>query len=186
MVIGITGGIGSGKTLVTDYLSRFLPIVDADVISRGIFTDGEGAAAIARAFPDCVKNGLPDRAALREKIFASPAAVEKLNSVTHPLIIERIKAELRGKERVVLSAPLLYEAGLDGLCDTVVAIVAPVAARVARVMARDAVSEESVRRTMSAQIAEEELIRRADVVIINDSSKDELLEKVKLWYDGIK
>ena len=182
--VGITGGIGSGKSAVTQRLEEHgIPVVDADVVAREVVEPGRPAlAAIAQHFgPEILlADGTLDRAALRKRVFEDPAERTWLEGVTHPAIREEIIHQL-GQARapyVVLSSPLLLEAGQNDFTDYVVVVDVPEELQVARTSARDNNDPLLVRKIMAAQLSRADRIARGDEVIDNRGSLDELREQV--------
>ena len=174
-VLGLTGGIASGKTAVSDILAaKSIPIIDADVISRNITKEGSKCnEEVKLAFPSCVNDGALDRKKLRELVFNDQIAREKLNSITHPYIFSEIKAELdKADGLVVLSAPLLFECGLEKLCDKVAVVSTNEDERIKRVIERDNISKELAIKIINSQVCERERLSRSNFVIFNDSGLD--------------
>lgn len=180
LVIGITGGIGSGKTAVSDrFAGRGIVVVDADLASRVVVEPGRPAlTAIREHFGDEViaADGSLDRAALRSMVFADPAERRWLEQLLHPLIGEEIRSSLQAAASpyAVLASPLLFEAGQVNLVDRVLVVDVPEALQVARTAARDGNSEEQVRAIMAAQADRETRLAKADDVIVNDRGLEEL------------
>ncbi len=178
--VGITGGIGSGKSALTDRLSeRGIHIVDADVVAREVVEPGsEALALIAEHFGETGINadGSLDRAALRQIVFAEPSEREWLEAVTHPRIAERIARELDDavSPYVVLSSPLLLEGSQRDFVDHVVVVDVPQEIQIARTAARDSNSEALVKSIMAAQLPREARLAGADRVIDNSGSLEEL------------
>jgi dephospho-CoA kinase len=178
--VGITGGIGSGKSAVTERLAtRGIPIIDADVVAREVVAPGEPAlAAIAEHFGVHVldANGALDRAALRRIVFADAAERQWLEELTHPLIGRRIAARLARAEApyAVLVSPLLLEGSQRRLVEKVVVVDVPEDVQLQRTMARDDNSEELVRAIMAAQLSREARLAAADFVIDNRGGLEEL------------
>jgi dephospho-CoA kinase len=171
--VGITGGIGSGKSALTDRLARRgVVIVDADVIARRVVEPGTAAlAAIAEHFGPGVlqADGSLDRAALRAVVFNAPDERRWLESLTHPLIGARLAADLdaAASPYVVLSSPLLLEGSQRDLVDHVVVVDVPETLQVERASARDNNAPGLVRKIMAAQLPREKRLALADTVIDN-------------------
>lgn len=180
LIVGITGGIGSGKSALTRYLeARGITVVDADLASRVVVEPGRPAlAAIAGHFGEAVlrPDGSLDRAALRKRVFEDPQERRWLEALTHPLIGEEIENQLAASTSpyTVLSSPLLLEGGQSRWADLVVVVDVPVEMQVARTMARDDNDEAQVRRIVAAQMDREERLARADIVVDNSGSLAEL------------
>lgn len=187
MRVGLTGGIGSGKSAVAKILEDLgAYIVDTDALAReAVAPNSDGFMEIARVWPQVVRTGALDRAGLAEIVFNDPSARERLNAILHPhirrLAMER-DARAKPGQIVVHMVPLLFETGYDRLVDKTIAVVAPEDARIARIVARDGIDESRVRARMAAQIDPEEARRRADYVIENDGNRDRLRERTAEVY----
>jgi dephospho-CoA kinase len=184
MIIGLTGGIGSGKTAVSDtFKSLGIDIVDADVSSRLVVEKGQPALDEIQAhFGDGIldsENNL-DRAKLREIIFKNPQERVWLEKLLHPKIAKHIKDQLENSDSpyCILVSPLLLETEQKSYCSFVLVVDVPEESQIARTAKRDGVSEEQVKNIISAQIDREKRIEQADEIIINDGSMEELKEKV--------
>jgi dephospho-CoA kinase len=180
--VGLTGGIGSGKSAVAEVLREGgATIVDADVLAREVVAPGsEGLREIARTWPEAIgADGALDRAAMAAIVFADPAARERLQAITHPAV--RARAEELEREApdgvIVHVVPLLFEGDFWRRCDRTVVVIAPAQVRVARVIARDATEREAVERRMAAQIDPALARTRADYVIENDGDLAALREE---------
>ena len=182
-VLGLTGGIGSGKTAVAARLATHagVRVVFADDLARRIMTDDADlrSALVARFGPDTFDaDGALDRARLAARAFGDPAELAALNALVHPAVRRAMQAAIDaaradGVRLFVYEAALLFEAGADALVDHVALVTAPEAARVARAMARDGASEADVRARMARQIAPDEAVRRTraagGTVVANDA-----------------
>ena len=183
-IVGVTGGIGSGKSAVTARLAKQgIVIVDADVAARTVVAPGTpGLAAIVDRFGQEIlqDDGSLDRAALRERIFADPEQRRWLEQLTHPLIGDEIRQQLRSADSpyVVLSSPLLLESSQHSLVHCTVVVDVPEAVQIERTMARDDNSEALVRSIMAAQLPRHERLQRADIVIDNSQPLDALDQRV--------
>ncbi len=180
MIIGVTGGIASGKSTVAQaFAARGIPWVDADEVAREVVAPGEPALAeIAEHFGREVlaPDGSLDRGALREIVFADAEARRRLERITHPRIRERLVAHLerlqaQGAPYVLLVSPLLFESGQDAMVDRCLVIDVPEATQIARTAARDGVDEAQARAIVAAQMPRADRLARADEVI--DNSADE-------------
>ncbi len=181
LIIGITGGIGSGKTAVTDRFARHgITVVDADLAARTVVEPGTAAlAAITRHFgPELLQgDGSLDRAALRRIVFADPAQRKWLEQLTHPLIAEEIQRQLAASRSpyTLLSSPLLLESATQRqLAALVVVVDVPEEMQLARTMQRDSNDEDQVKRIMAAQLPRQQRLARADIVIDNSGSLEAL------------
>ena len=194
VVVGITGGIGSGKGLATEFCrSRGAVVIDADEVARELTRAGkplveEIAAEFGREF--LCEDGSLDRRKLARSVFRDAEAAARLNRITHPPIvaaiekeIERLAAEGRTKVACIV-APLLLEAGYERgkQVDRVLVMVAEEGERVRRVMERDGFTEDEVRLRMTAQMAAEEQRRRADWVVDTTAGEKQALSQLeRIW-----
>lgn len=173
-VVGLTGGIGSGKTAVSERFEAFgIAVVDGDVASRAVLAPGEPAlAAIAERFGGHLigEDGSLDRAALRKHVFADPDARRWLEALTHPLIgaYLRERLETATSPYSILVNPILVESGQARRCHRVLVVDVPEALQIERTMARDGNSEAQVRAIMAAQAGRQRRLAAADDVIVND------------------
>lgn len=171
--IGLTGGIGAGKSAVASFFAELgALVIDTDELAReAVEPASEGLREIERRWPSVVRDGRLDRAALADIVFADRDAREALNAIVHPTV-RRLAAE---RERdaapgqiVVHVVPLLFETGYDALVDKTVLVAAPQDVRVARVVERDGVAGTHTLARVAAQIDPERARSRADYVIEND------------------
>lgn len=180
LIVGITGGIGSGKTAVTDRFAQHgIVVVDADLAARKVVEPGSPAlAAIAKHFGQNIltPEGELDRAALRKIVFAEPAERQWLEGLTHPLIGQEIEDQLEnaGSPYAILASPLLLEGQQKLLVDLVVVVDVPEEVQLERTMARDSNDAEQVKRIMAAQLSRQERLARADIVIDNSRGLEDL------------
>ncbi len=183
-ILGVTGGIGSGKTAVTDRFGALgITIVDADLASRAVVEPGsEALAQIAAHFGRDILNpdGTLNRAALRAIVFADEAELRILESITHPAINTYLANGLASAESIyaILVSPILIEAKQDALVNRVLVVDVPEHVQIERTMARDDNSEEQVRRIIAQQIPRDARLARADDVIVNDRGLDHLDQEV--------
>ncbi len=188
-VIGLTGGIGSGKTIATDALkAEGYNVIDADDVSRMLFARGtDGEAELCAAFPEATDDdGTLERAALRYIISCDVATRKRLDAATHPRIIAYIRERLSAVTRdTVLSAPLLFESGLDDVCDLTVCITCPLADRVRRVVNRDGITEAAARAIIATQLTDDERVRRCDIAISSDSTIEQFRMNVLNVFEQI-
>lgn len=181
-IVGLTGGIGSGKSSVAEYLSgKGAGLIDTDEIAHRLSDAGQaGALAVCKHFGAeyLLENGALDRAKLRQRIFAEPAAKRQLEAIMHPLIgeaVARLLQAAHGVPYVILAVPLLIETGnYLKLVDRVLVVDCPVALQISRVMARSKLTEAEVRAIIAQQVDREERLRHADDVLVNDEGLDKL------------
>jgi dephospho-CoA kinase len=192
LLVGLTGGIGSGKSTVARMLeARGAAVFDADVLAREVVEPGApGHAAVIERFGANVlaPGGELDREALASIVFADPAARRDLEAIVHPEVRRRFAEDTeayRDTQRiVVMSAPLLVETGMDSAFDVLVVVSASPDTQIERLMRGRGMSEEAVRSRIVAQATPEARAEVADVLIENDGTVEELEAQVdRLWGD---
>jgi dephospho-CoA kinase len=180
--VGLTGGIGSGKSAVAAFFAELgATVIDADALAREVVEPGSGGLReIGALWPAAIgADGALDRAALAAVVFADDAARAQLNAITHP----RVRARAAELERdapdglVVHVVPLLFEGEFWRTCDKTVVVFAPQDVRIARVIARDSTERAAVERRMAAQIDPALARARAGYVIENDGDLGVLRER---------
>ncbi|HEV3123103.1 MAG TPA: dephospho-CoA kinase [Candidatus Dormibacteraeota bacterium] len=190
-LIGLTGGIATGKSTVARMLvDRGAVVIDADLLAREVVEPGEPALEeIAAEFGRGVldSGGRLDRAALGEVVFADPQRRRRLEAITHPRIIalmqQRIAAALQSyAPLVVVDIPLLFENRRDSWMEGVMLVYADTSTQVRRMRERDGFSEEEARRRIAAQMAVDEKRRMATWVIDNGASVDDTRRQVDEWW----
>jgi dephospho-CoA kinase len=185
MIVGLTGGIGSGKTAVSDLFQDLgITIVDADLASRVVVEKGrEELNKIAEHFGEDIltSDGELDRAKLREVIFNSEEEKLWLESLLHPAIASQIQKELDSSSSpyTILVSPLLLETNQKNFCSTVLVVDVPVETQIERTSKRDNVSEEQIKSIIASQIDRDSRLEQADEVILNDGSIESLESKVQ-------
>lgn len=192
-VIGLTGGIGVGKTTAAAILADLgALIVDCDQLGRDVArSDGAAFGSIVERFgPDIVgPDGELDRAALASVVFDDPDALADLNAITHPAIDAEIEAAIAAappSTRVVLDMAVLVESELGaGLYDYVLVIEAPVTDRLARLDAQRGMRPEDARARMASQATDEERRSVADHVVVNDGDLGRLRSALEQWWDSL-
>ena len=189
--VGITGGIGSGKTALTDWLAtQGIVIVDADQAARIVVEPGQPALTeIAETFgEECLlPGGQLDRAALRQRVFADESQRKALEAITHPRIRDELARQLSeaNSPYVVLSSPLLLESGQSEMVDVSVVVDVPETIQVERTMARDQNDRQLVEQIMAAQLDRETRIARSDIVIDNSTSLDALHQRAAVLHETL-
>ena len=196
LTIGLTGGIGTGKSAVADLLRKLgASVVDADRLGHEAYTpNSEAWQQVVAAFGQEIltADGEIDRRKLGSIVFGDPNELERLNGIMHPLMarmVEERKAALKadGETVAVVEAAVLFEAGWDSLVDEVWTTDAPVEVVVERLRARNGLSEEEARKRINSQMSAEERNGRSDVVVDNSTDLDTLERNVKdLWEARVK
>lgn len=183
-VVGLTGGIGSGKTAVSDRFHALgINIVDADIAARVVVEPGKPALQeIQKHFGAAIiqANGSLDRAILREKVFKDDQERKWLEQLLHPLINEEIRKELASSSSpyTMLVSPLLIETGQSRYTQRILVVDVPLEKQIERTMARDNNSEEQVRNIIKVQTSRQERVASADDIIVNDQDIDKLDQSV--------
>lgn len=188
-IIGLTGGIGSGKTAVSDHFATLgIDVIDADVISHTITAKGSPVLdELAHAFgADILTDGVLNRTYLRELVFADPAKLATLNAITHPAIRTQIKHELdhASSPYAILSAPLLLESiqgddkGLTALCDRILVVDVPIELQIQRASRRDGQSDKDILAIIDKQIRRDIRLSYANDVIDNTGSLANLYRQI--------
>ena len=187
LIIGLTGGIGSGKSTVARHFEALgVPVIDADEVGRELVTPGQPAlAAIVEHFgPEMLdENGHLDRARLRERVFTHPEQRRELEAILHP----RIRAEIQRRigelspdgGYCLISVPLLLESGWQDLVDRVLVVDAPRERQIERTIARDGVTRQQAEAILASQMDRDARLRAADDVIRNDGDLTALREQVE-------
>ena len=187
-VVGLTGGIGSGKSTVARRLTELgAAIVDADKLGHGAYLPGGPAyddvvAAFGREI--VAPDGTIDRKALGARVFAEPDALARLNAIVHPRIAQAIGTEIERIRRadprkpIVVEAAVLLEAGWQTLVDEVWVVVAPPVIAIERIVASRGLTAEDAAKRIAAQLSNEERTRAADRVIVNQGSVEALTAAV--------
>ena len=191
MVIGITGGIGTGKSTAAEYLiEKGFALIDADQIGRDLTAEGEPLLEKIREEFGCVSdtgsigNGLVlDRRAMADLVFGDSEVKERYDKLVHGEIIAAIDAEIAKFKRsdvrgILLDAPLLFEANINDRCDVVILVTADMDERIDRVIERDDAEEDEVRDRISSQMTDEDKARYADFVVDNSGEPEDMFRQL--------
>lgn len=172
IVLGLTGGIGMGKSTAAAAFRRArIPVFDADAaVHRLQARGGRAVPAIEAAFPGTVRDGAVDRVALRQAVLGKPDALARLEGILHPMVRQEerafvARARRSGNRAVVLDIPLLLETGGDARVDRVVVVSAPRSVQMQRVRARRRMNAADIAAVIARQMPDAEKRRRADVVV---------------------
>lgn len=191
-VIGLTGGIGMGKSTAAAAFRRAgMPVFDADLaVHRVQARGGRAVRLIEAAFPGSVKDGAVDRTALRGMVINDRDAFRRLERILHPMVEQEAhdfigRFRRVAKRAVVLDVPLLFEAKFDKLCDIAVVVSAPLAVQVHRVSLRRKMSKADVLAIIARQMPDREKRRRADVVIQTGLSRAHTLRALRRFIAGL-
>jgi dephospho-CoA kinase len=193
-IIGLTGGIGCGKSTVAQLLKDLgATVYDLDKIGHDIIQKNGGAyKQVLSVFGDRIlaPDGEIDRLALGKIVFNNPEALKRLNSITHPAIDKKINEDikngrLRGEKVMVMEAAAMLEAGRAWQADEIWVVTCPEAAVIGRICERPGYDEETAKSRIRSQMTNEERLKKADVVIDNNGTPEELKVKVKAEWDKL-
>ena len=189
MIIGLTGGIATGESESAKHFEKLgAYTIDADAISRQLTAKGMPALSeLVKYFGDSIlkKNGTLNRKKLAEIIFTDPESKLRVEKILHAYIISRINEIISKKYKkynVVINAPLLFEVGLDRICDKIVVVWAPYDVQAKRLALRDKLNAEQVEKRINSQMPIEKKVEMADFVIDNSGPKNLLGKKVRELY----
>ncbi len=190
MCVGLSGGIGAGKSLVASYFAEYgALVIDADRSAReALDPRTAGLARVGDRWPETIVDGRLDRPALAARVFSDAAALAELNAIVHPFVRERaaqLEASAGPGQLVVHDVPLLFEAGFYLRCDANVVVVAERETRIVRIVARNGWTRDEIDRRMRAQIDPDRAIELADYTIVNDGTLDALRSESREVYDDL-
>jgi len=191
-VVVLTGGIASGKTSVSDQLAELgTPVIDTDRIARDVVAPGtEGLKAVIQAFGTGIQmaDGALDRKALGRLVFADDAARKRLEAILHPLIERNTRQQINSLDSVpycLVVVPLLVETGLFPDADLVVTVDVPEETQRQRLKSRDGLSDETISQMLKAQASRDQRLARADIVLTNTGSQQELRRKTARLHEDL-
>lgn len=185
-IIGLTGGIGSGKSTVANYIAaKGIPVYIADAEAKKIMDDAEVIREVQKLFNENVilDNGFLDRAKIAQIVFADKERLHALNELIHPKVKNHFREWLKSHENekfIIKEVAILFESGGDKECDKVILVTAPMETRIQRTVKRDGVDPEAVKARIKNQLSDEEKMVKSDYIIENIS-----LNKMFLQVDGI-
>lgn len=196
-IIGLTGGIATGKSQVSSILSELgAMVIDADIVAREVVQKGLPAwQQLKDTFGEeyFLSNGELNRRKLGQLVFSHPDELAKLNSITHPAIKAKIEERINDLKVqgyngiVVVDAALLLEAGWETMVDQVWVVDAPMEKRIERIMKRDNLTRDQALSRINSQMSQQERIAKADKIIYNNSDIDSLREQVlRIWHETLK
>ncbi len=192
-LLGLTGSIGMGKSETARTFRQLgVPVYDADAAVHAVYEPGgEAVAAIAAAFPGCVKDGAVDRSALALHVVGNAAALAQLEAIVHPIVRKKqdafiAEAARQGAELVVLDIPLLYETAAQDRVDAVVVVSAPEALQRERVLSREGMTAEKLEHILARQMPDAEKRARADYVVDTGQGLEHACAQVRKIVDDIR
>jgi len=190
MIIGLTGGIASGKSTVSKYLAeKGFKVYDADKIAKDISGKKSVQEEIILTFGNEIldENGNVDRKKLKEIVFENKEKLKQLNAIIHPKVIDFYKElkEQNTDKIIIFDVPLLFESGIDKFCDKILVVISDYKIQLNRIVERDKIDRDLAEKIIKSQLSNEERIKKADVVIENNSSLEDLFEKVERFCERI-
>jgi dephospho-CoA kinase len=188
MIIGITGGTGCGKTTALEAIRALGGLVlDCDAIYHKLLeTDAALLQAIEDRFPGVVEEGVLQRKKLGAIVFSDPAALLDLNRITHRAVEAQVLAQLADAPKLAaIDAIALFESGLNRLCDRTVAVTAPEDTRIARLIARDGISEEYAAARIAAQPPQSYFREKCDFTLVNDCTRQAFYDKCLAFFRSL-
>jgi dephospho-CoA kinase len=191
LVIGLTGGIGTGKSAAAErFAEHGIPVFNADTCVHRLY-EGEAVAPIETAFPGVVKDGRIDRKLLSEKIAGSPERLLRLERIVHPLVVAAELDFLRAAEKdgaplAVLEIPLLFETGADSRVDVTVVTSAPQEVQRARVLSRPGMTADKLEHLLARQLPDAERRARADYVVDSGLSLADMRIEIDKLIESLK
>lgn len=192
MIAGLTGGIASGKTTVSNIFKEFgIKIADADLVAKEISERADVVKETAEIFGREIlaADGKIDRAKLKEIVFSDKEKLSKLNGIIHPKVIDefkKIKENTDKNDIIIFDVPLLFETELDKMCDTVILVYVDRDTQIKRMFERDGISEELAVKIINSQMSLEEKIAKSKICIENSGTLHELRKKVEDVYGELK
>lgn len=192
MIVGLTGGIASGKSTVSSIFKEFgVEIIDADKVAKKLTETEKNKQEIAKIFGTDVidENGNLIREKIRERAFGNKELLDRLNLLIHPQVIEyfKVKREENNKNEIVIfDVPLLFETKMNTLCDKVIVVSIPLSEQIKRVMLRDKIDEKLAKKIIDKQLSLEYKVANSDIVIDNSGSLEHLKNQVLEVYKKLK
>lgn len=185
-ILGLTGSIAMGKSTAAGMFRRLgIPVYDADAAVHALLARrGQGVEPVERAFPGVVHDGAVDRKKLAARVFGNPSALQELEGILHPLVHEERRkflgvAARRKQAIVVLDIPLLFETGIDGMCDAVAVVTAPAFLQMQRLQRRPGMDAFRIQSVLARQMPDREKRRRADFVIQSGQGRAPTLRAIR-------
>lgn len=192
MIVGLTSGIASGKSTVSNYFREFgAEVLDADVVAKELSEKEENVAKIIEIFGNEIldENGNISRKKMRERAFLEKDKLKQLNELLHPQVIEvfkKKKENTKEDEIVIFDIPLLFEAGMESLCDTVIVVYISKRVQLERMMKRDRHGIDLAERIIESQMSMSDKIDKADIIINNNCTLEDLKNNVNVVYYNLQ
>ncbi|PKK96659.1 MAG: dephospho-CoA kinase [Tenericutes bacterium HGW-Tenericutes-3] len=190
IIIGLTGGIASGKTTASAYFNQLnIPVIDSDLIVKDLWENNQEMITKVESFFGLKIRTFEDRKNLGHLIFHNQEKREVLNQIVHPYVFEKIeelKSKYKNHHMVVIDMPLLIETGYQDLCDYILVVYVNFETQIKRLVQRDQLSREEAITRIHSQLLLEEKIKHADVILDNNHEKEELYKQIDGFLRGIQ
>lgn len=192
MIIGLTGGIASGKSTVSKIFRELgAEIIDADIKAKEISEREDVVKEIGNIFGKEVINseGKIDRLKIKEIVFNNKEKLKKLNDLIHPKVMEEFKKikENTGKNDIIIfDVPLLFESGMDKMCDKIILVFTDKKIQIKRMLERDGITEELAEKIINSQMSLEEKLNKSQIHLENNGTLEDLREKLETIYRELK
>ncbi|MGO2117468.1 MAG: dephospho-CoA kinase [Fusobacterium sp.] len=191
MIVGLTGGIASGKSTVSNILKELeIKIIDADIIAKKISEKKEIKKEIISKFGEDILNSKKEieRGKLREIVFKDKEKLKILNSIYHPRIkdeFKKIKENHNKDDIIIFDVPLLFETDIDKECDEIILVCIDEEIQIERLMKRDCIDSDLAKMIIKNQMSQKEKMKKTDIILYNDGTLDELARKTKIIIEDI-
>ncbi|MFH0767933.1 MAG: dephospho-CoA kinase [Bacillota bacterium] len=190
IIIGLTGGIASGKTTASRYFEQLnIPVIDSDLIVKNLWESNEEMITQVESFFGFSIRTYEDRKKLSHLIFHDPTKREALNHMIHPYvfqIIENLKNTYANQKYIIIDMPLLIEVGYQELCDYILVVYVDLETQIQRLMMRDGSIRSEALARIHSQLLLEEKIKHADIILNNNQSKEDLYQQIDAFLRGIE
>lgn len=192
MILGLTGGIASGKSTLSNIFRELgIKIADADKIAKEISEREDVLLEIKNIFGNGVfaKNGVLDRKKLKDEVFSDKSKLKKLNDIVHPKVwneFKKIKEKTAKNDIIIFDVPLLFESGMDKMCDKVLLIYINKELQIKRMFERDGIDRELALKIINSQMSLEEKMSKSHLKIENSGTVEDLRIKAKKIYEELK
>ena len=192
MIVGLTGGIASGKSTVSNIFKELgAEIIDADIKAKEISQREDVVSEIKNIFGNKIldENGKIDRNKIKEIVFSDKEKLKMLNNLIHPKVMEefkKIKENADKNDIIIFDIPLLFETGMDKMCDKIMLVFVDINTQIKRMIERDNITEELAVKIINSQMSLDEKLKKSEIHIENNGTLENLREKVEKIYRELK